>query len=99
MFMRLPAVLARRLPRPPRTSAMSGSAQPLPPPQLDFVSAAELRARLAEADAAAARPLVLDVRDSDERAGGSIAGALHVPAHRLRAEGPTADAELDAVLE
>ena len=97
MLMRLPAVLARRLPRPPRTSAMSGSAQPLPPPQLDFVSAAELRARLAEADAA--RPLVLDVRDSDERAGGSIAGALHVPAHRLRAEGPTADAELDAVLE
>lgn len=83
-----------------RTAAMPDGHPPGQPPpassSLAFVSAADLRARLVGGDAAP-KPLILDVRDADERAA-SITGALHVPAHRLRGDGPAADAELDAVL-
>ena len=85
---------------PPGMPPPSSPPAPAPPPSLAFVSAEELRARLVgDSGGGAARPLVLDVRDGDERAPGHIAGSLHVPAHRLRGDGPAADAELDAVIE
>ena len=95
----------RTRPRAAISTTMEGHPpdQPPPPPSgLAFVSAAELRARLAAADEHKGAPqkktIVLDVRDADERAA-AIAGAINVPAHRLRGEGTAADAELDAVIE
>lgn len=41
-------------------------------------------AALAEAYASPARPVVLDVRRDAERAGGHVAGSVHIPVHQVR---------------
>ena len=86
-----------RLARPPR-AAMPGEAAPSQPPASPtFVSAADLRARLGDGGDGAKKTLVVDVRDDEERAR-AIAGALHVPAHKIRAKGEEADKALDAIV-
>ncbi|MEN3123012.1 ThiF family adenylyltransferase [Janibacter sp. LM] len=71
-------------PRPARTA-------PAPPeePGVPTLSAAELAARLAGADA----PFVLDVREDHELAAGVVPGAVHIPVARLTSD-PTAAAEV-----
>lgn len=89
------ARLTRSLSRPPRAMPHEAPPPPPPPPSLAFVSATDLRAKLA--DGKGKRPLVVDVRDESEK-DAAIAGALHVPAHKLRGDGPEADAALDDIV-